>query len=125
MVGSTEDLHRESQSQRSEAVGDQPIWGQGKDLLQRMPGAGQGLVEPGSVRTHLERAGASSGSAAGERRDAEYLFTDKQHRRVKLCPVCGIDPLPPGRSACSTKCRKRKERILKKAREESLLYRDD
>ena len=44
--------------------------------------------------------------------------------RVKICPVCGVNPLPRGNSACSVRCRKRKERILRKAREESLLYLD-
>ena len=46
-------------------------------------------------------------------------------RRVKICPVCGVNPLPRGKSSCSVRCRKRKERILRKAREESLLYQDD
>ena len=57
--------------------------------------------------------------------EVEPTETEKPKRRVKLCPVCGINPLPLGKSACSARCRKRKERLLRKAREEAAVYRDD
>ena len=57
--------------------------------------------------------------------ELEPIETEIPKRRVKLCPVCGLNPLPPGKAACSARCRKRKERLLRKAREESLLYSDE
>jgi predicted nucleic acid-binding Zn ribbon protein len=59
---------------------------------------------------------------------AHAIFTDKEKeppKRIRLCPVCGINPLSRGQSSCSDRCRKRKERILKQYREETLLYGDD
>ena len=57
--------------------------------------------------------------------EMEPVKTENLKRRVKLCPVCGINPLPQSKAACSDKCRKRKERLLRKAHEESLLYYDE
>jgi predicted nucleic acid-binding Zn ribbon protein len=54
----------------------------------------------------------------------DHSLDEKNKKPVKLCPVCGVNPLPPRKSSCSTRCRKRKERLLRKAREESLLYYD-
>lgn len=103
----------------------------GRTPAQLVPGvqrSGSTLADSGAVRTHPESQGKSQGNAPGSRGNAKTfqdgIRSKEPPKRIRLCPVCGTNPLPRGRSACSARCRKRKERILRQNREQSLLYDD-